>query len=95
MTVAQKMFVKAAPGRRVKDPYSLKLLAPEGEWKPVESYWLRRVLFGDCTESAPVVISETPAMEPKKPERIAEEPAPRPTKYSKKHESGDGHGENQ
>ena len=88
--IEQRMFVKALPSRRVKDPYSLKLLAPEGEWKPRESYWMRRVLFGDCIECTP---TEVPVSS--EPERVSSDWASKPTKKSKKHEPPDGHGENQ
>jgi len=97
MKIEQKMFVKAAPERRVKDPYSLKLLAPEGEWKPREGYWTRRVLFGDCIECPPVEAKpEEPTVTVRaEPARLEDEPTPRPTKRAKKYEPNDGHGENQ
>ncbi len=41
------LFLKAAPGRRVKDPDTLQLLAPNGEWKPETSYWHRRLIEED------------------------------------------------
>lgn len=37
------IFVRPLPGMRVKDPDTLALLAPEGEEKPAESYWFRRI----------------------------------------------------
>lgn len=44
-----EMFVlKPAPGRLVRDPFTLAKLAPEGEPKPQDSYWLRRVKAGDA-----------------------------------------------
>lgn len=42
-----KFFVKPAPGMRVKDPATLRVLALEGEEKPQTTYWLRRVVDGD------------------------------------------------
>jgi Protein of unknown function (DUF2635). len=40
-------FLKPAPGKSVRDPRSMKLLAAKGERKPRNSYWLRRVADGD------------------------------------------------
>ncbi len=48
-----KLFLKAAPGMRVKDPLSLKVLAEVGEFKPDNNYWRRQLHFGDCVEVAP------------------------------------------
>lgn len=39
--------LKPAPGRRVRDPITLALLAPEGESKPDNSYWQRKLRDGD------------------------------------------------
>ncbi len=48
-----KLFLKAAPGMRVKDPVSLKVLAEVGEFKPDNNYWRRQLHFGDCVEVKP------------------------------------------
>lgn len=37
----------------VRDPINLKELKPEGEFKPRNSYWTRRVRCGDCSEGVP------------------------------------------
>lgn len=43
-----KIFVVPGfEGAVVRDPKTLLKLKPEGEWKPRNSYWLRRVLFKD------------------------------------------------
>ena len=45
-----QLFVKPVEGRRVKDPVTMRVLAPDGEWKPAVSFWHRRVLEGDVTD---------------------------------------------
>ena len=91
MAEQRKMFVKPAPGRRLKDPYTFKLVDSAGEWKPVESYWLRAVLFHDAIECTPEATTTTT----KEPVKLSDETTPRPTKHSKKHEPTSGRGENQ
>lgn len=39
----EEFFVKEKPGCVVNDPDTGKRLAPEGEWKPTNTFWLRRV----------------------------------------------------
>ncbi|BBQ83933.1 DUF2635 domain-containing protein [Kluyvera cryocrescens] len=39
--------IKPAPGRTVRDPQTMKLLAVDGETKPQTSFWLRRLKDGD------------------------------------------------
>lgn len=39
--------VKPAPGKSVRDPRTMQLLAAKGEQKPRNTYWLRRVSCGD------------------------------------------------
>jgi hypothetical protein len=41
------IFVRPVEGRRVKDPFTFKVLAPEGEHKPDTSFWRRRLNDGD------------------------------------------------
>lgn len=50
---AEKIFIIANDGKRIKDPITLAVLEPVGEWKPRNSYWLRKITFGDCREAAP------------------------------------------
>jgi hypothetical protein len=45
------IFLKAAPGRRVRDDHTLQLLAPDGEWKPRSTYWMRRLRDADVIEA--------------------------------------------
>lgn len=40
-------LLRPTPGRRVKDPETLRPLAAEGEVKPLTTYWLRLIMFGD------------------------------------------------
>lgn len=40
--------IKPKQGVIVKDPETLVSLKPEGEDKPRNAYWLRRVKDGDC-----------------------------------------------
>lgn len=58
----QTMFIKPAPGRIVKDPETLQPLAEDGETKPQDVYWLRRINDGDVIETKPPKVKkeETP-----------------------------------
>ncbi|OSK94360.1 DUF2635 domain-containing protein [Escherichia coli] len=42
--------IKPAEGKAIRDPLTMKLLAPEGEEKPRNSFWIRRLAAGDVTE---------------------------------------------
>ncbi len=53
MSEPNQIFIAPAPGRRVKDPHTLQLLNPEGEWKPEISYWLRRLNDEDVVKVSP------------------------------------------
>lgn len=56
-----KKFLKPCkPGARVRDPFmeGMPLLRDEGEWKPVNVYWLRRLRFGDVVEAQPEAASK-------------------------------------
>ncbi len=44
------MKIKPADGKAIRDPFTLKLLAPEGEEKPRNSFWIRRLAAGDVVE---------------------------------------------
>ena len=50
MSEPAKILIKAQPGRRVKDPLSLQLLAADGELKPDNVFWRRRLNDGDVVE---------------------------------------------
>lgn len=41
-------MIKPFPGFRIKDPLTFKVLKDEGELKPRNSYWLRRLKKKDC-----------------------------------------------
>ncbi len=47
----------------VRDPFTMKLLANDGEEKPASEYWLRRLRDGDVeqVEVASVVTAKRPA----------------------------------
>lgn len=47
------MFVKPAPDRLVRDPFTRRPLPAEGCEVPEESYWLRRLRSGDILKAAP------------------------------------------
>ncbi len=52
------MFVKPAPGKKVRDPISKLHLPEEGKEVPESNYWLRQLKAGDVVKaSAPVVSS--------------------------------------
>ncbi|MBA1445879.1 MAG: DUF2635 domain-containing protein [Chromatiales bacterium] len=44
-------YLKPADGRLVRDPVTSKHLASNGEDKPRNSYWLRRLKDGDVVEA--------------------------------------------
>jgi hypothetical protein len=72
--MTKKIFVKPASGMLVRDPYTLKALDIEGEWKPQETYWIRRVACGDCLEVvAPsiAVVVEVPVAEEQQPQWVS------------------------
>lgn len=48
-------------GLIVRDPETRRPLAAEGEEKPRETYWLRRLADGDVVELEPVPVQATPA----------------------------------
>ena len=43
-----KIYIKPVAGRSVRDPNTLEVIKPEGEYKPRDGYWLKRVKDGDC-----------------------------------------------
>ena len=74
--VAEKVFVLPVEGRLCRDPITMKPLNPEGEQKPRDGYWLRRIRCGDCTKT------KAKAAQPK-PVPV-EMPAPKPETKTKK-----------
>ncbi|HIC1544088.1 TPA: DUF2635 domain-containing protein [Escherichia coli] len=42
--------IKPAAGKAIRDPFTMKLLAQEGEEKPRNSFWIRRLAAGDVVE---------------------------------------------
>lgn len=61
----------------VRDPSTFKALAPEGEWKALSPYWLRRLRDKDvidATATAPAPATAAPAPAPS-----TAPAAPRPT----------------
>jgi len=49
----EKMFIKPAPGLMVKDPVTGQPLPEEGDFKPRDIYWNRRLLDNDVIETKP------------------------------------------
>ncbi len=50
------LFLKPAkPGLIVRDPITRNPLAAEGETKPRNSHWLRRLKDGDVVETVPEI----------------------------------------
>ena len=45
-----KVMLKPAAGKLVRDPVTRKHLAEEGELKPKNTYWRRRLRDGDVVE---------------------------------------------
>lgn len=53
MTEATRKRIKPAKeGVVVRDPVNFQPLAPEGQDKPMNAYWLRRLRDGDVVEVA-------------------------------------------
>lgn len=52
MTIGKRMWIQPHPERRVIDPKSRAPLPPEGRFRRVDQYWLRRERDGDVTISA-------------------------------------------
>lgn len=48
-----EFYIKPADQRLVRDPVSGAPLNADGEYKPMNSYWLRRRKDGDVVEAAP------------------------------------------
>lgn len=68
----ENRYLKPAPGALVRDPVTMIPLDAEGEWKPMLSYWHRRVRQGDVVESSPPAAQAAPAAQ----EAPAASPAP-------------------
>lgn len=47
------LFLKPAPGRIVRDPVTMTPIPPDGEEKPRDPHWLRRLHDGDVVEALP------------------------------------------
>ncbi|EHZ5883523.1 DUF2635 domain-containing protein [Salmonella enterica] len=67
-----KLYIKPAPGRAVRDPVTQQLLAADGEQKPRTPFWLRRLADGDV-----VVVTHGSG---ETPPGTAAEPAPKKTR---------------
>ena len=48
----EKKFLIPVPGRLVLDPSTHQELKAEGEWKPWNTAWARKITFGDVVEGA-------------------------------------------
>lgn len=54
-----QIFIKAVPGRSVRDPETKALLSEVGELKPRNGFWLKRIKQGDVVEAKPARKSTT------------------------------------
>lgn len=57
------MKVKPKEGYVVRDPHSMRALNAEGEEKPRNQYWLRRLRDGDVVLCDEAAATDTPAKE--------------------------------
>ena len=48
----KKLFLKPKAGLKIPRPDTGRALAPEGEYVPKSTYWLRRIADGDVMEVA-------------------------------------------
>lgn len=46
--MAERVWIKPAPGMRVCDPFDFREMPPEGKEVEMSSHWMRRVKDGDC-----------------------------------------------
>jgi len=49
----ETMFVKPAPGRKVRDPLTGAPMPAEGAEVPRAQYWMRRLKAGDVAQATP------------------------------------------
>lgn len=56
------MFVKPAPGIRVRDPLTKLHIPDAGTEVPEESYWLRRLRSGDVVLASPALPASPPVL---------------------------------
>ena len=62
------MYVKAAPGMKIRDPDLKDLIPDEGRDVPDTDYWQRRLRDGDVVEAKPPAeVPEPPAPAPASP----------------------------
>lgn len=47
------LFIKPVAGRTVRDPETLEKLHEDGEVKPKNGFWLKRLKQGDVIETKP------------------------------------------
>jgi len=52
----ERVWVIPAEGLQVRDPFTRKILPPEGEEKNLDSFWERRRLEGDVTYRDPAKV---------------------------------------
>ena len=66
--MSENRFLKPkAAGVLVRDPVTWQPLRDEGEWKPADQYWLRRIRDGDVIDETPKAAK--PAARPKRARR--------------------------
>lgn len=58
-----QIHIKPAAGLIVRDPISAVPLRAEGEHKPLDAYWSRRLAEGSVQE---VIVPQAPASKPEK-----------------------------
>lgn len=78
-----KITIKAAEGRRVRHPDTLRLLAADGEEVQASSFWSRRLADGDVVEVLKVTPAPQPAPQSASPES-EKAPAAEPESRSKR-----------
>ncbi len=65
----QRIFIKPAAGKVVRDPVTRRRLPEDGVFVSVSTYWRRRLKDGSVTKSRPAA-EKKPAAEPKKPDDV-------------------------
>ncbi len=63
------MFVKPGPGRAVRWPGTLRLLAPDGAEVPETTFWLLCLARGDIVKTAPPLSAPAVAPAPATPDK--------------------------
>lgn len=69
----RRRHVRPADGLSILDPRTKRVVPPDGQWVPDDSYWRRRLRVGDCIEATPAPEAGTAAQPGSEPATDPEE----------------------